>query len=174
MNRGGVETCSGVVGFEEDSSEYKLLMKHVKVTERIYCDGTPVMCLHACKPCNDDVFLILLKHVTRFLNMLKLRRRPFYMLLDVREESKLSLEQVMEVCKLVCEWRKMFRKYLRGTMILVYSPTLKTILDTALSVFPPSRPLQTQILEKEVHLDASLSSFGTANDFFKSLETEST
>ena len=159
------------LGFQ-DLGVREALGRKVKMRVVDMGNGVPLFEAHAKRKCTDDEWQEVLHGITIFLNKLSSDNySQFCMLINMRDRCQLSVEQVCQAALVIKEWRLLFKSKLIGTSVVVYSPTMKTIIDTVLTIFTPTRPLKTFHGSCDDQKGSSLHTREDICEFFNSLKT---
>lgn len=89
------------------------------------------------------------KHLSIVLRHIQTHNLGFAFLIHIKPNSGLTLEMVSFVNEYLKQKRTTLLNHLKGTMIVLPSPTIQFLIMTALAILPPLKPLHTHVVTED-------------------------
>lgn len=121
----------------------------VQARHRVLDDGSVLLFLRLVGHCAGDDWENGKQEVLRFLTYVEENHVCFQLLIEVDHRSGLTLEQIIDMTKVIRTKKSAVVSSLKGTIVLVHSPTIEMLLNASVSIIRPLKPFMVTCLTPE-------------------------
>ena len=112
-------------------------------------DGSIVVQAQIKAEVSDAAAEILKREVARFLHFAKVEKVAFSLLIHVTPTGRITFDQAKRLNEYMKAKKTTTLKCLKGTNIVLPSPSLEMMILSVFALLPPLKPLTTRVLQEE-------------------------